>query len=286
MKIFKTEAEYLTHLEGLKTTGRLRERKKKDRTKANRLVQPLEDNVPSTQYHPPLPVDPVCDPWNFSLVHPSFGRPMMALDRIREWTTHCSPHNHVDYILSVQEDDYLKYLSLMKHICNRDYLRVRHDIRIMSGKDQTMIGNLNEGATFARGDVLIYLSDDFHCPPNWDVEIQKAVLGQEDTPWVLHVSDGHQTDVQTISIMSREYYSEVGYMYCPDYMSMFVDNDYTERTKLYGRVINAKHLVFLHEHYIFGDHPIDETYKRQNSPEAWKVGERVFAERRKKGFRP
>jgi hypothetical protein len=158
----------------------------------------------------------------------------------------------------------------------------RIPFKMAIGTNSNVVQALNRGAAISEGDILIYLSDDFECPANWDIVIQRAIGDKDD--WVLHVHDGIQDRTATISILSRAYYKRHGRIYHPEYHSMFVDNDFTEEAKAEGKLIRRMDLMFKHNHYSRGGVPYDETYARENSPEAWAKGEAIFKRRVAAGF--
>lgn len=188
-----------------------------------------------------------------------------------------SKQHQVEYVLVLDEDDAVNYQSTVVALCGNCQLRV------VIGPHASVVPALNEGAEVATGDVLIYLSDDFECPQNWDAEIFKACNGRTD-PWVLCVYDGIQRKTQTISILSRTYYKLVGHMYYPEYISMFADPDFTEEARARGVMIDAMHLTFKHNHYTTTGTAPDATYQRENRPEAWTKGEEVFKRRQASNF--
>ena len=225
------------------------------------------------------PKPSVNERWRFSLIHPSRGRVSQGLAAIRTWLTRCSSWNDIEYILSLDTEDCRAYAPVILGMMREPMFKV------VIGPNENVVQAVNRGARSATGHVYIMVSDDFEPPFGWDVEIQKAVM-YEKTPWALFVNDGLQKEmkVQTITIVSNAYYGEVGYMYYPEYWSMYADNDYTETAKALKAVIYAYHLTFMHNHPQSGRAEMDDTYRREERPEAWKIGERVFAERKAKNF--
>jgi ADP-heptose:LPS heptosyltransferase len=221
----------------------------------------------------------------FSLVHPSRGRPEQALKCIRRWVMDASRHNDIEYILSLDLDDAKNYIGMVSDIRELD-------VRVVIGPNRSVVDALNWGAKEATGDVLIYLSDDFECPVGWDLDIEEAVgeekfLGSnplKGVEWALKVHDGNQDQTCTISILSRAYYEALGRIYYPEYFSVYVDNDFTEEAEARGVLIDGTHLVFKHNHYLFGGLPYDATYEKENNPEAYKCGEALLERRRKEKF--
>jgi predicted O-methyltransferase YrrM len=80
-------------------------------------------------------------------------------------------------------------------------------------------------------------------------------------------------------IMTRAFYEEQGYFFCPEYPHLFCDTELTVRALAQGKVIDAKHLVFRHENPMFTGAKPDAMAVERNSPEAWAIGEGIFKRR-------
>lgn len=282
---FKNKEQYDAHLEELRQKGQLtRDRSRRTRPDVSRdkawrsSRQPL-NNPPRRFQRPDAPQLDNYPRWTFSLIHPTRERPAPCRQCMYMWMDHCSPHNDLEYVLSLDSNNAHVYLKVIIEMSGQTNLQV------LIGENENVVQALNRGAAASSGNVLIYVSDDFECMPNWDLEIQKAVRGKgKEDDWVLFVYDGIQKQWQTISILSRGYYKRTGYIYHPGYISMFADPDYTETARLTGRVIDGTHLTFNHNHCTVGGLPFDGVYARQNSTEAWNHGERLFSERAERNF--
>lgn len=142
----------------------------------------------------------------------------------------------------------------------------------------------NKAAAQAKGDILVYLSDDFACFPNWGValieEFEKYIgatlLKVDDCLQEFHVA------VLTIPIMNKECYNKLGYFFHPGYKSMFVDEHLYWRTKKLGFLKFAPHLRFEHKHVSVGKAQDDDTYRRSSAN--WNQGKAMLAEHRRMGF--
>ena len=284
-KVFKNKTEYDAYMKSLNKKEFVRERSRKTKPEVRRndewkrehnsnnidrhvipRYKKVEVNLPSGSFSKK----------KFSLVHPTRGRPIQLLDCVYRWMDKSSGHNDIEYIISLDTDDSKKYLKAILRLLNE------FDLRVVVNTNKTMVEALNRGAELATGDVLIYVSDDFDCPCNWDTEIQKRTAHTDD--WVLFVYDGIQRNAQTISILSRKYYERFGYIYYPEYISMWADPDFTEVAKRLGKNINAMNLLFKHNHCSTGASPHDETYARQNSSKAWVHGENLYYKRMAENF--
>lgn len=293
-RIFKNKEDYEAFLESLprreqpKPKNRVRRRSKYGVSRKGRFFR-HGGPAPCQYFRRIIPGRPILPKpkWHkkmkFSIIHPSRGRPNPAEDCIAWWCDLMSEHNELEYILSLDSDDAPSYMGMLARTAGE------FPIRICVNDNKNVVDAMNNGANVASGDVLLYVSDDFECPGNWDIEIQKRIKGKEFKPWVLEVCDGIQTNyeisIQTILILSKEYYQECGYLYYPEYFSVMGDNDFTARARIRKVNIPAWDLVFKHNHCsIPGGLKYDETYAKENSAEAYEVGSRIFEKRKKDNF--
>lgn len=144
----------------------------------------------------------------------------------------------------------------------------------------------NAGAEVSRGSVMLLNSDDFLAPVSWDAELRKVLpdLGSE---YVVEVSTGGPADqrrLMTFQIISSARYQKLGYAFYPEYLSTYVDDEFTEHARRDGIVIDARHLCFRHEHPEFYGQGWDETYEHTNSRQALELGRALLETRRAAGF--
>lgn len=210
-----------------------------------------------------------------SLLHPSRGRPEKALATAKEWLD-TSGVPDVEYVLCTDNDDprandYHKsqFTDIGWHVFYNN---------------KSVVDATNAAARWAKGDILVYLSDDFKCPDNWGQLILKEFEGCT-TPRLVKVDDMLQkfdVPVLTIPIMNRALYERLGYFWHPEYKSMHVDCDLYETVKRLGALKLCPHLKFPHEHVSIGKAPMDETYRRSSAN--WDQGLEVFRRRQKLNF--
>ena len=186
-----------------------------------------------------------------------------------------SPYNELEYILSLDVKDADKYRKVFIELMGQ------MGMRACIGANRNVVDAMNRAANLATGDILIYVSDDFESFSNWDLALQEAVTGDD---WFLMVDDGIQKNVATLLIVSRKYYRRFGYLYYPEYKSMWGDNDATEVAKCLGKYQEAFHLLFKHNHHSIGGIGADGTTARHENSETWSHGENLFREREARGF--
>jgi glycosyltransferase involved in cell wall biosynthesis len=210
----------------------------------------------------------------FSLVHPSRSRLARAETAITEWRSQASGGHELEHILSVDADD--------PDLPGYRELAARHGSRLEVHPNKSMVEALNRGARAADGEVMVAISDDFGCPPAWDLAIADAIGGRELA--AVLVDDGVNARILTIPIMTRAFYRRLGYVYHPAYISLWADDDLTEVAKREGALVDARHLVFPHRHMFVARAEADETYARQNSNRSWWHGWRTYEKRKLEDF--
>jgi glycosyltransferase involved in cell wall biosynthesis len=198
-----------------------------------------------------------------SLLHATRGRPEKAWKCRKEWLRRAKNPDAIEHIFAIDHDD---EASLPLMLAN-------HVIVTSAG----CVAAWNAAASKSRGDVLVQVSDDFEPPMGWDESIL-AELGDLSESKVLAVSDGNRKDdLLCMSILTRTRYEEQGYMYHPDFFSMYSDNYFSVKAFEDGVVIDARErLVFNHNHPLFGKGQWDETYIRSNSDENYAKGKAIF----------
>lgn len=212
-----------------------------------------------------------------SLIHPSRGRAKKAKDTLNNWITKSTGEIEIEHIISVDSDD--NQLQLYKSIFSESVLienTERHDVVFAT----------NNAAQYSKGNLLIYLSDDFDCPQNWDRLITEEINRYlNNTEVLLKVDDCLQkfeVGVLTIPIMNRKLYQTLKYFFYPEYKSMFCDEDLFWTCKNNHWIRYAPALKFPHLHWCNGKTNVDETYKRSETN--WDSGKAIFNNRKKQNF--
>lgn len=101
-------------------------------------------------------------------------------------------------------------------------------------------------------DVLICASDDMiPVVEDWDIHISKNMNNYfPDLDGCLHFNDGYtENKLITLSIMGKKLYDHFGYIYHPDYKSLYCDNEFTEAVYSMNKVRYIDHVIIKHEHY-------------------------------------
>ena len=141
----------------------------------------------------------------------------------------------------------------------------------------------------------VYSGDGFFLPVGAEYLRNALTACAQDFDFVVEVSTGtpdeHARRIMVMPILSRARYERLGYVFYPEYESMFADNEFCEHAQQDGVVIDARHLMFPHKHYGFDSggwlhederqKRLDDVYVAQNRPEAYVIGEHILKYRRK-----
>jgi hypothetical protein len=181
-----------------------------------------------------------------------------------------------DFLISVDSDEYTEAQVPKMH-------RVFFEL----GESQNKIHAINRDIEkyIHDYDVLAVFGDDFEPTENFDLEIlnhfEKAKdLIFYDTNFCLWFNDGYTQDrLCTYPIMGKEYFNSFGYVYNPEYRSVYADNEQGEVAKLLHKVLYINQVVCKHRHYV-NDRLVqkDELYAKNEKLEA---GDKETYERRK-----
>jgi hypothetical protein len=101
-------------------------------------------------------------------------------------------------------------------------------------------------------DVLLCASDDMIPVVNgWDNYIAENMSKYfPDLDGALHFNDGYAGNgLITLSILGKKLYEYFGYVYHPDYKSLYCDNEFTEMVYSIKRVQYVNDIIIKHEHY-------------------------------------
>jgi hypothetical protein len=85
----------------------------------------------------------------------------------------------------------------------------------------------------------------------WDDEIASAMTEHfPDLDGCTHFNDGYtHNKLITFSILGRKLYEHFGYVYHPDYKSLYCDNEFTQEVIRLGKAAYINKVIIRHEHY-------------------------------------
>jgi predicted O-methyltransferase YrrM len=188
-----------------------------------------------------------------SLIHATRGRCVKAAKERWKWLEKAKNPSAIEHIFGLDlDDEQAPVLAIHRHVFCRG--------------NGGPVEAWNTAAAQSRGEVLVQMSDDWEPPLHWDQIILDAI-GDTSKPAVLAISDGHRKDdLLCMAIMTRARYNQQGFMFHPEFFSMYSDDWFSRCAFRDGVVIDARdRIVFEHIHPAFGKAELDETYARSNN---------------------
>jgi hypothetical protein len=186
----------------------------------------------------------------------------------QEWFDKCDDPSRVEHIL-VTDDPSFTTAPVFTHTI----------FGVNRGR-KCAVDGWNKSAELSTGKFLITVADDWFPCEHWDTELLKVIPDLEGE-YMLEVDTGGNPGLLTFSMLTRKYYRRYGYLFYPEYLGMYADNEVTDVARRDGVVVDAKHLFFEHKHPLYGHGEMDEVHKHQHRSEAFAVGEEIYMRRRK-----
>lgn len=203
--------------------------------------------------------------YKISLLHATRGRPEQAVSCRNKWLSLADNPAAVEHIFGIDSDDNASLTSI-------------NTARVISEAGKGCVAAWNLCAKASTGEILVQLSDDWEPVQGWDTilinEFQHATGEQ-----VLAISDGARTDdLLCMAILNRARYEKQGFLFHPDFFSVYSDNYFTWCAQRDGVIKDAKHIVFEHKHPVFNKAEWDKTYLDSNSQQNYFKGHAKFLE--------
>ena len=238
----------------------------------------------------------------FSILHTS-ARPDQWRKVYDDWMSKAVHPEDVEYVLCADErwgfDRHGDWIP-------PDWFMCGHKLVWNEGR-KCYVDGVNTAAKASAGRILIVNADDQFAAVAWDEKLSAAHgdmalmdhqcristnVGKahcDHVPFVIRVSTGtpqeHERGIMVMPILSRSRYEALGYVFYPEYESMYADNDFAAQAAQDGVIVEARHLTFPHRHPL-GDPSIkvDEAYQAQNRKEAYALGANIFQRRQASHF--
>lgn len=187
---------------------------------------------------------------------PSRNRPVKffaALDNIRSM----SASDNYEVIAKLDIDDKL-FTDRFKQ-----RLEQYPEVIVKWGKSRNKVHAVNRDLEGMTGEILLCHSDDMVFIKNGFDEFVRGQYSLYNFDGLLHLPDGFANErVCTYSIMHVNYYKRFGYIYHPDYISLWCDNEQTEVAKALRKYKYINEQWFQHEHPVLGHVFKDEMYMK------------------------
>lgn len=193
----------------------------------------------------------------------SRNRPDRMSSVINNWIAKSSNRERIEVVISIDEDD--PTIDSYKSIIEKDTDSLGIDIKLLINKNTNTVQAVNRIKKVFTGDIIIILSDNSDCFPEWDNAVD-GVYSKMPGSYIIKTNKGVGKDLITMPIFTKSYLDYKQWIYYPGYEHMFCDTELTCIAYMEDKVIDASELEFTHLHYTQGHSEKDYVdIKNQNT---------------------
>lgn len=214
---------------------------------------------------------------------PSRGRPGKFMKVFNMYRNMLSGKRDVSFLLSFDEDD-----ATMNNTGIRNWLKsLGPKAHIHFGHSKTKIEACNADLDKApEFDIILLASDDMIPVQEGYDDIICSDMEKHfpDTDGVLWYNDGLVgKKLNTLSIMGKKYFDRFGYMYHPEYESVYCDNEFMECSLMLGKCEYIDNVIVKHE-WVGMAEPHDPTHQKNHNVGFYQRDGQVLLTRRARNF--
>ena len=171
--------------------------------------------------------------------------------------------NNFEFIVSCDIDD-----NTMNNDTIKNRLNNYPNLKYYFSNNKSKIEAINNNLQNVEFDVLLLASDDMvPIVYGYDAYIINTFKNKlnYNTDYVLWFNDGFQgNNLNTLSIIGKKFYDRFGYIYNPEYKSLFCDLEFTQVLRKTGRFIYFDDIVIKHKQYSIINEEPDNLYIENN----------------------
>lgn len=150
-----------------------------------------------------------------------------------------------------------------------EFISQYNNVKIFFSGNKSKIEAINADLKDVDFDIVLLASDDMiPIVKGFDKIIKEKMLEYyPDTDGVLWFNDGYQgKKLNTLCILGKKYYDRFGYIYYPEYQSVWSDNEFMDVANLLGKQTYFEEVIIEHQHpdYGFGNRDIIHLLNNNN----------------------
>jgi FkbM family methyltransferase len=197
---------------------------------------------------------------------PTRGRSIKFFNVLDQYISKASDLSRLAFLISMDLDD----IEMNNNIVRQKFEDYKKYIKIayFYGNSKTKIQACNADIDKISGwDIIMLASDDMiPIEQGYDEIIRKDMNDHfKDSDGVLWYNDGGQNNINTLSILGKKYYDRFNYIYHPDYISLWCDNEFTDVSLKLNKVYRSNKIIIEHQHPAWQKANFDELYIRNES---------------------
>jgi hypothetical protein len=190
---------------------------------------------------------------------PTRNRKNKFLLTLRKYYNFLSKKSDVHFLITMDEDD-----SEMNSDDVKEILNSYGNLTYFYGNSKTKVEAINNDVEKIKDwDIVLLASDDMIPIVKGydDIIINNMKNHYPDTDGVLWFNDGYQGNkLNTLCILGKKYYERFGYIYNPEYKSVWSDNEFMSVANILGKQTYIDNVIIKHEHPDWGFGKRDEIH--------------------------
>lgn len=170
---------------------------------------------------------------------------------------------NVEYVISCDIDDF----SMNNEDVHRK-LSLYENLSLNYNLNKSKVQACNADLKNKNFDIVLLASDDMEPQVfGYDAIIKNSMETYfPDTDGVLWFNDGFQgKNLNTLSILGKKYYDRFGYIYNPEYKSLYCDQEFTQVSVYLKKVIYLDTCIIKHKQYSIINEQPDDLYIRNDN---------------------
>jgi hypothetical protein len=190
--------------------------------------------------------------------YPTRSRPAKSIETLKRYIDLANDMNNIQILVSLDEDD--------ATVTDEMYTALHPNIIVKRGQSDGKISAINrdipDPETF---DILLLASDDMIPNMHGYDDVIRDSMQQffPDTDGVLFFNDGYVGyRLNTLVICGSKYYQRFGYIYYPEYKSLYCDNEFMDTAHRLGKQVYLNKVIIKHEHPANAAIQFDELYNK------------------------
>ena len=214
---------------------------------------------------------------------PTRGRPEKFFDVLNKYIKMANDPSKIAFLISADEDDLTMNNADIKAAL--DHYSKNIKLVYFFGNSKTKMQAINADMEKVSGwDILLLASDDMIPIVKGYDDVIRIDMNEyfRDMDGVLWYSDGGQNNINTLCILGKKYYNRFNYIYHPDYISLWCDNEFTDVSIQLKKVYRSDKVIIEHAHPVYQKTQYDALYVRNES--YFNIDRETYLKRKEKNF--
>ena len=185
---------------------------------------------------------------------------------LRQYQNLCEDLDNTYFLITLDNDDESMNSSDVEDIFN-----TFKNVKVIYGTSNSKIHAVNRDIELVNDwDIVLLASDDMTPKVKGYDNIIRNKMKEfySDTDGILWFNDGHMGNkLNTLCILGKKYYDRFGYIYHPEYKSVWSDNEFMLVGNLLGKQTYFEQVIIEHEHPDWGYGGRDEIHQNNSKNE-------------------